>query len=201
MFGITNPTNLIMIFLLVVVGAFIYDLAFAYRDGIKIHLTKKEVKKAIYWGGENKDSLQDIVGAYSFYGRGKSREWGTIGTKIFRLATLSCVSAQENKELDQADIEEILINPYLAIMLYIFESNLEFLEKVRVVLKQGEKIIEAKDMDSSKSAEPGKYYPYYTARVIAFFPYSDIDPKAKTTIILIKDERESRFEVDFSRYK
>lgn len=201
MFGITNPTNLIVIFLLVVVVAFIYDLAFAYRDGIKIHLTEKEVKKAIYWGWENKDSPQDIFGAYSFYGRGKSREWGIIGTKIFRLATLSCVSAEENKELDQADIEGILIDPYLGIMLYTFESNVEFLEKFRIVLKQGEKNIETKDMKPSKPAEPAKHYPYHTARVIALFPYSEIDPKAKTTIILIKDERESRFEVDFSRYK
>jgi hypothetical protein len=39
------------------------------------------------------------------------------------------------------------------------------------------------------------------AVIEARFIYSDIDPKAKTTVILIKDQRESRFEVDFSMYK
>jgi hypothetical protein len=43
--------------------------------------------------------------------------------------------------------------------------------------------------------------PFSLAVIEARFLYSDIDPKAKTTVILIRDQRESRFGVDFSMYK
>jgi len=47
----------------------------------------------------------------------------------------------------------------------------------------------------------GKDPKKHVAFFIASFPYSTLDPNARTTIVVIKDFGEEKYEVDFSRIK
>ena len=47
----------------------------------------------------------------------------------------------------------------------------------------------------------GKDPKEHAAFFIAIFPYSKLDPNAKTEIVVIKDFGEEKYQVDFSRIK
>jgi len=175
-----------------------------YSGGIKVNLTEEEIQEAINWGAEKKDS-EHIFLSYSFGGRGyPPQEDGMIHTKFFGLAYLGYRLARKHKSPEKAEIEAILhsYEEYFGIDISTYGDEIDFAKDYYIVLRQGIKIIEAVSTD--RWADTTDYFPEspsYKATVTSIFPYSEIDPKGKTTIILVKDREESRFEVDFSRYK
>jgi len=175
-----------------------------YTDGIKVNLTEEEIKEAIDWGKKNKDSPQNVFPPWVFGKFGKYDENGTIFTKTCYLTCLGFFSAREYKSPDTSEVESFLSRDVLGITITTFGSKADLLKKYRIVLKQGEKFIKPKKTTRRKVADPTAGFmgiPYYKFHIMGLFPYSEIDPKGKTTVILIKDRGESRFEVDFSRYK
>lgn len=178
-----------------------------YSDGIKVKLTKEEIQEAIDWGAENKDSPENIDSAYRFGEWESYKECGYISTKFYRLARFSCQSARSMyKSLTKSDIKGELACNSLTIVIYTYGDKIDFAQHYYMVLKQGDKIIQPKpgDVIADDWADMTARWPKspsYRARVMAFFRYSKINPKAKTTIILDQGWGESKFEVDFSRYK
>lgn len=172
-----------------------------YTDGIKVDLTEEDVKEAIDWGRKNKDNLENIFRRYSFGELAIYQEGGAVLTKTYGLASLSCTLAREDRSPDRADIAEIVNSDALGIAVTTYGSKPDFLKGSRLVLRQGEKIIHPVNTEITKQVESTKDLSLYRGHLVGYFLYSHIDPKAKTTIILVKERAESRFEVDFSRYK
>lgn len=185
-------------------------------EGIEVSLTEKEVQEAINWEAGNKDSLKNIFdninSPYLFGEIAGPSAYGYIHTKFSSLVFLSQDSARRYESLKKSDIEEILNAKTLSIAIIDYGEGLDFAKNYLMVLKQGEKIIHPAHVDrrtetsifSTISKIIGTYEgPPFKTTVSADFPYSEFDPNAKTTIILIRDRgrKESRFEVDFSRYK
>jgi len=175
-----------------------------YTDGIKVDLTEEEIKEAIDWGAKNKDSFWKVIKPYLFGKWGISEEFGVILTKSFYLASLGARSARNYKSPEESDIGVVLIDDTLHVMINTYGNEPEFYKGYQIVLKQGERVIHPVKIESRKQAGPTVGFlntPYYRGDVTGLFRYSEIDFRAKTTIILVKDEGESRFEVDFSEYK
>jgi len=175
-----------------------------YTAGIKVNLTEEEVEEAIDWGAKNKNSPQNIFLPWVFGKFGNYEETGTIFTKTCYLTYLGFFSAREYKTPDKKGVKSTLSLNALGIMVTTFGTKADLRESYRIVLQQGKEIIQPGYIGRKKEADPTAGFvkiPYYKFNITGFFPYSEIDPKAKTTIILIKPQGESRFEVDFSRYK
>lgn len=198
-----------------------------YTGGIKINLTEEGIKEAIDWGAKDKNSYgKNVSEAYRFgkplsnwigewvnfrEATGKKidnwseyKESGSIYTKFFSLATLGGSLAREGKSPERADIEKILNMRTMMVYIHTYGDKGQFAKNYRIVLKQGEKLIQPVEVKADGLACKTAFFPKspsFSACVEARFLYSEIDPKAKTTIILVKDQGESRFEVDFSRYK
>ncbi|MFQ5867969.1 MAG: hypothetical protein ACE5IT_08285 [bacterium] len=175
-----------------------------YTNGIKVNLTEEEVKEAIDWGAENKDSPENIRSLYGFGELKGHKEYGYVATKFYTLAFLGCRSARRYKSPGRDEIEEILSSKEFWIRICTYGDKIDFAENYRIVLKRGKKVIKPGTRGSPRWTKTTAVFPSspsYQATVTAFFPYSAIDPKAKTKIILIKDKGESSFEVNFSQYK
>ena len=172
-----------------------------YSDGVKVDLTEEDIKEAIDWGRENKDNLENIFRHYSFGELAIYQEGGAVLTKTYALASLSCILAREYKSPDRAEIAEIVNRDTLGIAVTTYGSKADFLKGSRIFLKQGKKIIHPVKTEIEKQVESTEDLSVYRGHLTGYFLYSDIDPKAKTKIILVKPGGESRFKVDFSRYK
>lgn len=178
----------------------------AYSDGIKVNLTKQDIQEAIDLGVKYKDTYDENVRSlYQFGDRKYGKESGSIQTKFSLVAYVAYSAAKEYRNLERDKIEGGL--PLLTdftISIYTYGDKIDFAKDYHMVIKQGEKVIQPVNVKTDKWGRATLAWPYspkYSAFTQARFLYSEIDPHAKTTIILIKDLGESRFEVDFSRYK
>ena len=172
-----------------------------YSDGIKVDLTEEDIKEAINWGKENKDNLENILRCYSFGELSIYQEGGAVLTKTYGLACLGCFSAREHRIPNRAEIEEIVNYDALGIAVTTYGSRADFLKGSRLVLMQGEKIIHPVNTQITKQVESTEDFSVYRGHLVGYFLYSEIDPRAKSTIIMVKERGESRFDIDFSRYK
>jgi len=175
-----------------------------YSGGIKVNLTEEEVQEAINWGAENKDSFEVLIRPYVFGVLEAYEESGYIGTKFYYLAFLGYLSARKYKSPERAEVQTVLSAKVLPISISTYGDKIDFAKDYHMVLKQGEKVIQPVKVKAPELAEMTARFPespLFRATMSADFPYSEVDPKGKATIILIKDWGESEFEVDFSRYK
>ncbi|NIO18856.1 hypothetical protein GTN42_05360 [bacterium] len=175
-----------------------------YTNGIKVDLSEDEVKEAIDLGVKNKDSPESIRSLYYFGEGGGHKEYGFVATKFYTLAFLGCRFAKRYKNPEREEIEEILNSKELWIGICTYGDKVDFAENYHIVLTEGRKVIQPVNPRAPRWTKTTASYPAspsYEATIIASFPYSKINPKAKATIVLIKDRGKSSFRVDLSRYK
>lgn len=175
-----------------------------YTGGIKVNLTEEEVQEAINWGAENKDSPVVFRRPYNFGSPNAFEESGRISTKFYSLADCGYGTARKYKSPEKWMIDIILGYRTLTIYIFTYGDRLDFAKNYHMVIKQGEKIIQPVSVKAPELAKMTARWPHspsYKAIVSGLFAYSEINPKGKAVIILIKGRGESKFEVDFSRYK
>lgn len=203
-----------MVSLVVLMTNFVY--------AVKDDLTEKEVNEALDWGAENVYSYENFASAYRF-GKWKGyKEHGFIDTKFYSIAYSGYEAGRLYKRPGKDEIDKILSNKNFEISIVTYGDSKDFAQDYHIVLIQGEKVVQPVSVValylpgmrrkiSGLTTLVSRIFSFvtqlifpsyrYGADVCAEFPYSKIEPNQKTTIILIKDEGESRFEVDFSRYK
>lgn len=174
-----------------------------YTDGIKVNLTQEDIQEALTLGAQNRGS-KDSGAKYYFGTREGYEEYGYLTTKFSSLVGLGWGSAKEHKKPDRFLIDYLSRFIVFGIEVVTYGDEIDFAKNYHIVLKQGGMVIRPEIPFWEQMGEKTPCFPEspsYKALVTGLFPYSEIDPKAKTTIILIKDRGESTFEVDFSRYK
>ncbi|MFQ5868104.1 MAG: hypothetical protein ACE5IT_08985 [bacterium] len=175
-----------------------------YTEGIKVGLTEEDIKEAVDLGAKIKDTAKGFLPSYGFGSMKAYKEYGNIITKFCSLVLLSLKLGKGYKNLEEAKIEEINRLEHFTITILTYGDEVDFAKNYRIVLRQEEKVIKPVYIKTHYQALASSSFPQspsFGAVVIAHFLYSEVDPKARTTIILVKDKEESSFEVDFSRYK
>jgi hypothetical protein len=130
---------------------------------------------------------QAIFGNWPKYGG------GMVKTKLVDLAVMSAMMRKARKNLSDKDALSMMKSDVLVI-------NYRGGDDVfKIKLQQGGAVIEPANM--RRPDLRGKDPKEHAAFFIATFPYSTLDPNAKTTIIVIKDFGEEKYNVDFSRIK
>jgi len=183
-----------------------------YTGGIKVNLTEEDIKEAIEWGKENKNS--SIIERTHTFGDHLYMEWedgGRLLTKYLALALLSADLAKQGKSPSKTQIEEIANSDTFIVEFTIRLRVPIIFEDSTVLLKQGRKTIhpvktevlkEAKAVPDMAMFGEQEKMTIYDGCIAAYFPYSEIDPKAITRVAFtMKGGWVSLFKVDFSTYK
>jgi hypothetical protein len=175
---------------------------------VMVNLSPQDTAEAIAFGTAHRGSIEKELDArYAFGSADPYAEGGVVHTRWYKLAYMAAQKAGEGSALSAQEQEEIVSDPCLQINIKIYGRSLDFARGYSVSLLQKEKVIKPEkqhaDSFSAAAAEkkslPG--FPGYRAIMRCYFKYIDIDPAAPATLILKKDGRESRFSIDFTRYK
>jgi hypothetical protein len=182
--------------------------------GIKFKLTDDEVEKALSWGKAHKQA--ELMAAYEANWAGGlggfSMAMGAVmphalaATRYYQLAAYAQEQSSKYLEVDPKRVEEIRSGNGLTIAFTATNLYPEFPKNLHVVLKQGEKVIqpvsiEGKDKHPKSQVDNHSktYYGFFSA----VFPEADLDPKAKSTLVIIDTARnwEQKVSLDFSKMK
>lgn len=165
-------------------------------NAIELKPTKKDVDEAVKFGeAHSADILKTEPLKHAIYGKWPDSDGGFVKSKLVELSTLAAMYARRDKKLTEEDINEVLKSNELEILGNVREELGAFPKEVYIELKQGDKVIKPKEL------RPGIRMRENWTSVNAVFPYSSIDPMAKTKIVLRVDSHEREYELDFSKIK
>jgi len=167
--------------------------------GINVILKKEEIEYAIKNGEEHgKDIFKSPIlknACINFW----PRQGGIlIRSKFIDLTVSTAMWLNEGQRISDREIKDIIKSPYLKI-------EVRTKDDVIILLRQDEKIIKSVDIDyEDPCCELCKHSGGTRHKhefVTSSFPYSSIDPKAKTTIIVKGPFRDREYNVNLSRMK
>ncbi|GEM_PF-1785005 len=184
-------TKFFNLFLLLFCFILFYSFAFA----VEVNPTKEQVAKTIQKGEKRIDHPLQIP---NMFGTAGSCGWGFLQSKLWNLWAGSQLSAKKSKTLSEREIERILASPTM-IVSYHFCTDHPREKKVRVLLKQGERVIKPEkiQIDPPMIISAWPKTPRYDINTLAYFSYGSFDPKATTDIIVI-DESGKQFQYQVS---
>jgi len=175
---------------------------------VVVNLSTKEIEEAISFGTAHRGVIEKELDArYAFGSTDQYAEGGVVHTRWYKLAFMAAQKAQEGGALSAQEQEEIVSDPCLQVNIKVYGRSLDFARDYRVILLQGGKTVAPEKMhaDSFSSDAAAKKsmagFPGSWAILRSYFSYAAFDPAAPATLILKKDGRESRFSIDFKRYK
>jgi hypothetical protein len=175
---------------------------------VAVNLSPQAVEEAIAFGNTNRSSIEkELDGSYAFGSAEEYAEGGVVHTKWYKLALMAAQKARQGGTLSAPEQAEIVSDPCLQINIKVYGRSLDFARDYQVTLLQGTKAIKPEkihaDSFSSDSAAtrsmPG--FPGYWAIMRTYFRYDAFNPAAPAILILNKNGKESRFKIDFNRYK
>jgi len=163
--------------------------------GIELNPTKEQIEDTVKLGESNPGKKifeagfikQAVFGNWPKYGG------GMIKTKLVDLAVMSAMMRKARKSLSEKDASLMMNSDTLTI------SYRGGDDVFKIKLRQGGTLIEPANMRRPDLS--GKDPREHAAFFVASFPYSVLDPNARTTIVVIRDFGEDRYDVDFSRIK
>jgi len=175
---------------------------------VSVNLSPQAVEEAVAFGTAHRGAIEkDLDGSYAFGSAEEYAEGGVVHTKWYKLAFMAAQKARQGGILSAPEQAEIVSDPCLQINIKVYGRSLDFARDYQVTLLQGAKVIKPEkihaDSFSSDTAAtrsmPG--FPGYWAIMRTYFRYDAFSPAAPAILILKKDGRESRFKIDFTRYK
>ena len=163
--------------------------------GIELNPVKEQIEDTVKLGESNPGKKifetgfikQAIFGNWPKYGG------GMVKTKLVDVAVMSAMMRKARKGLSEKDAASMTKSDVLVI------SYRGGDDVFRIKLRQGGTLIEPANM--RRPDLRGKDPKEHAAFFLASFPYSKLDLNAKTTIVVIKDFGEEKYEVDFSSIK
>jgi hypothetical protein len=182
-------------------GCFTFFLVFTLfstlvnvSQGIEVNPTKEQIDEVTKYGEANTGKIfkTELVAPATF-GNWPSFGGGLVKSKLIHLAVISAMKMRAKKNITDEEVNEIMGAKDLTI------SYRGGADVYKIKLKQGVNLIEPKEMvkPDMKGKDPTKHAIF----IVASFPYSKLNPNAKTSIVIIKDFGTDKYEVDFSGIK
>lgn len=173
-----------------------------------INLNDQERAEALKEGSEQGFNVIKYVNQLYKFGEGDVfSESGILRTKWSKLMIIAGLMAV--KDLKPTDQEQLMVlnDTTLQFDLHAYGDRMDFANDYKVYLMQKDKQIEADIISAGDVAySPPESavttgFPKYRATIRAYFDYGKIDPRAKTKVVLLKDNKKVIFEVNFADYK
>jgi hypothetical protein len=182
--------------------------------GIKFKLTDEDVEKALAWGRTH--SQAELTAAYEANWAGGlggfSMAMGAVmphavaATRFYQIAAYAQEQTSKYQDVDPKRVEEIRSGSGLMIAFTATNLYPEFPKNLHVVLKQGEKVIQPASIsgkDQAPKVQIDEHSKTWYGAFTAIFPEAEIDPKAKSTLVIIDPARnwEQKISLDFGKMK
>jgi len=184
------------------------------QAGIKFKLTDEEVEKALTWGKAHKQA--ELMAAYEAVWAGGlggfSMAMGAVmpkalvATRYYQIAAYAQEQTSKYQEVDPKRVEEIRSGSGLSVAFTATNLYPEFPKNLHVVLKQGDKVIQPTTLQG-KDQHPKLQVDHdsrtWYADFSAVFPETDLDPKAKSFLVIIDTARnwEQKITLDFNKMR
>ncbi|HET9962813.1 MAG TPA: hypothetical protein VFQ34_10800 [Nitrospiraceae bacterium] len=172
-------------------------------DAIEVTPTDEQIKAVIDRGkaaAEQRLSPDQLHRGFGSADDLKPR--GFIMTKLGSLLIMANHLSLRAQVPGDQDVAQVLANPNLLINVMIYGDRLNFAADTYVLLEQNGRSIKPVNVRFDARADRTSVWPQqpaYRAKVIALFPYADIDPRAKTRLTVFPSGGgEVSFDLDFS---
>lgn len=184
------------------------------QAGIKFQLTDQDVQAALAWGKAHKQA--ELAAAYeATWGGGLGGFSAAMGavmpkalaaTRYYQLAAYAQEQISKYLEVDPKRVEELRSGAGLLILFTATDLYPEFPKNLHVVLKQGDKVIQPlriQGQDQVPKVQVDRGSRTWYGAFTAVFPENEIDPKAKSTLVIIDTTRnwEQKISLDFAKMK
>jgi len=175
---------------------------------VTINLSPRDCEEAISFGKAHRASIdKELDKRYAFGSAEEYADGGTINSKWYKLALMAGYKAQRKETVAPQEQSEILADPCLQINITVHGQSLDFAKAYQLtVLQQGKEIKADKiHADHFTHQHPDKKppagFPCCRAVLRAYFKYSDIDPAGTAILVVKKDSKTVRFDIDFARFR
>ena len=175
---------------------------------VTINLSPRDCEEAISFGKAHRASIdKELDKRYAFGSAEEYADGGTVHSKWYKLALMAGYKAQRGEAVTPQEQSEILADPCLQINITVHGQSLDFAKAYQVTMLQQGKEIKADKIHadhfthqhSDKNQPAG--FPCCRAVLRAYFKYSDIDPAGAAILVVNKDSKTVRFDIDFARFK
>ncbi len=179
-------------FILVLI-AFVTFTSVSY--GIDANPEKERIEDTIKIGESNpgKKIFNTEFVKPAIFGNWPEFGGGLVKSKLIDLAVMSAMMRKARKKLTEDNVLAMMESNVLSIS---YRGGVDIF---KIKLLQGGRLIEPMKMVKPDTSIKGERK--HAPLILAIFPYSKLNLKAKTTILVIKDFGEDRHEIDFSRIK
>ena len=177
-------------------------------DAVVVNLSPRDCEEAISFGKAHRASIdKELDKRYAFGSAEEYADGGTIHSKWYKMALMAGYKSERGETVTPQEQAEILADPCLQINITVHGQNLDFAKTYQVtVLQQGREIKTEKvhadhftHQHSDKNQPAG--FPCCRAVLRAYFKYSDIDPAGAAILVVKKDSKTVRFDIDFARFR
>ncbi len=163
-------------------------------QGIEVNPTKEQIDEVIKYGEANTGKIfKTKLVAPAIFGNWPAFGGGLVKSKLIHLAVMSAMKMRAKKNVTEEEVKEIMGTRDLTI------SYRGGADVYKIKLRQGVNLIEPKEM--VKPDLRGKDPTEHAIFIVASFPFSKLDPNARTSIVVVKDFGTDKYEVDFSDIK
>jgi len=177
-------------------------------DAVVINLSLKDCEEAISFGKAHRTSIdKELDKRYAFGSAEEYADGGTINSKWYKLALMAGYKAQRGETVTPQEQSEILADPCLQINITVHGQSLDFAKAYQVtVLQQGREIksekVHADHFTHQHPAnKPPAGFPCCRAVLRVYFKYSAIDPAGAAIVVVKKDNKTVRFDIDFAQFR
>lgn len=175
-----------------------------HAGAIELSPTPEQVRAVIERGrnaAEQRVSPDQLHSAFGSTEDLKPR--GFIMTKLGSLLVMANHLSLRALAPTEQDVEQVLANPNLLINVVIFGDRVNFAMDSYVVLEQAGRAIKPVNVRFDARGDRTSVWPQqpaYRAKVIAQFSYADLDPRAKTRLMVFPSAGgEVSFDLDFAQ--
>ena len=171
--------------------------------GIELTPTTEVIEKAIQRGQQAAEQRMAPDQLYASFGsREDLQPRGFLMTKVGGLVVLASHAALRAVTPSEQEIAQVLDNTSLLVNVVIFGDRPNFAVNSYIVLEQKGRTIKPENVRFDGRAERSVVWPQrpaYRAKVVALFAYADLDPRARTKLMVFPSGGgEVSFDLDFA---
>jgi hypothetical protein len=127
---------------------------------------------------------------------------GFIMTKLGSLLVMASHLSLRDQSPTEQDITQVIANEHLLVNVVIYGDRVNFAADSYVLLEQAGRTVKPATVRFDARGDRTTVWPQqpaYRAKVIAQFPYADLDPRAKTTLTVFPSGGgQVSFDLDFA---
>lgn len=172
-------------------------------DAIEVQPTAEQIQATVERGKAAASQRVSPDQLYAWFGASEElAPRGFILTKLGSLLVMANHLSLRDQSPTEQDITQVIANEHLLVSVVIYGDRVNFAADSYVLLEQAGRTVKPATVRFDARGDRTTVWPQqpaYRAKVIAQFPYGDLDPRAKTTLTVFPSGGgQVSFDLDFA---